>query len=99
MPSSLVKIKSLVKKRKLWKKYRYNKNPQNKTKYEEARTEANRLVRKAKYEYERTIAINMKEDNKIFWKFTANLCHRLFISPWANFTFQSILFNCALIFS
>jgi hypothetical protein len=52
-----------------WKKYRYNKNPQNKTKYEEARTEANRLVRKAKYEYERTIAINMKEDNKIFWKF------------------------------
>jgi hypothetical protein len=56
---------ALVKKRKLWKKYRYNKNPQNKTKYEEARTEANRLVRKAKYEYERTIAINMK----IFWKF------------------------------
>ena len=60
---------ALVKKRKLWKKYRYNKNPQNKTKYEEARTDANRLVRKAKYEYERTIAINMKEDNKIFWKF------------------------------
>ena len=29
----------------------------------------NRLVRKAKYEYERTIAINKKEDNKIFWKF------------------------------
>ena len=50
---------ALVKKRKLWKKYRYNKNPQNKTKYEEARTEANWLVRKAKYEYERTIAINM----------------------------------------
>ena len=38
-------------------------------KYEEARNEANRLVRKAKYEYERTIAINMKEDSKIFWKF------------------------------
>jgi hypothetical protein len=31
-------------------------------KYEEARNEANRLVRKAKYEYERSIAINMKED-------------------------------------
>jgi hypothetical protein len=41
---------ALVKKRKLWKKYRYNKNPQNKTKYEEARTEANMLVRKAKHE-------------------------------------------------
>ena len=38
-------------------------------KYEEARNEANRLVRKAKYEYERSIAINMKEDSKIFWKF------------------------------
>ena len=60
---------ALVKKRKLWKKYRYNKNPQNKTKYEEARTEANILVRKEIYEYERTIAINMKENNKIFWKF------------------------------
>jgi hypothetical protein len=32
-------------------------------KYVEARNEANRLVRKAKYEYERTIAINMKEDS------------------------------------
>ena len=38
-------------------------------KYEEARNEANRLVRKAKYEYERSIAINMKEDSTIFWKF------------------------------
>jgi hypothetical protein len=27
---------ALVEKRKLWKKYRYNKNPQNKTKYDEA---------------------------------------------------------------
>ena len=38
-------------------------------KHEEARNEANRLVRKAKYEYERSIAINMQEDSKIFWKF------------------------------
>jgi hypothetical protein len=38
-------------------------------KYEEARNEANRLVRKAKYEYERAIAINNKKDSKIFWKF------------------------------
>ena len=41
----------------------------NNMKYEEARNEANRLVRKAKYEYERAIAINMKEDSNIFWKF------------------------------
>ena len=57
---------ALIKKRKLQKKYKYNRNPQNKQKYEEARNEANRLVRKAKYEYERSIAINMKEDSKIF---------------------------------
>jgi hypothetical protein len=41
---------ALIKKRKLWKKYKYNRNPLNKKKYEEARNEANRLVRKAKYE-------------------------------------------------
>jgi hypothetical protein len=38
-------------------------------KYEEARNEANCLVRKAMYEYERSTAINMKQDSKIFWKF------------------------------
>jgi hypothetical protein len=58
---------ALIKKRKLWKKYKYNRNLQNKKKYEEARNEANRLVRKAKYEYECSIAINMKEDSKIFF--------------------------------
>jgi hypothetical protein len=54
---SIISGLNSIEKRKLWKKYRYNKNPQNKTKYEEARTEANMLVRKAKYEYERTILI------------------------------------------
>jgi hypothetical protein len=43
-------------------------------KYEEARNEANRLVSKAKYEYERAIAINMKEDSKIFWKCKVSTC-------------------------
>jgi cytochrome b involved in lipid metabolism len=38
-------------------------------KYEEARNEANRLVRKAMYEYERSTAINMKKESKMFWKF------------------------------
>jgi hypothetical protein len=36
--------------------------------YEEARNEANRLVRKTKYEYEHSIAINLKEDSQMFWK-------------------------------
>ena len=51
------------------KKFRYSRNPQIKIQYEEAKREANYIVRKAKYEYERSIAINMKEDSKIFWKF------------------------------
>ena len=38
-------------------------------KYEEARNEANRLVIKAMYEYERSTAINMKKESKMFWKF------------------------------
>ena len=61
-----VTLNSLIKKRKLWKKC-----PLNKNNYDEAKRSANYHVRQAKYEYEyeRSIATNMKEDNKIFWKF------------------------------
>ena len=41
----------------------------NKSNYDEAKRSAIYHVRQAKYEYERSIATNMKEDNKIFWKF------------------------------
>jgi hypothetical protein len=41
----------------------------NKSNYDEAKRSANYHVRQAKYEYERSIATNMKEENKIFWKF------------------------------
>ena len=41
----------------------------NKSNYDEVKRSANYHVRQAKYEYERSIATNMKEDNKIFWKF------------------------------
>jgi hypothetical protein len=41
----------------------------NKSNYDEAKRSANYNVRQAKYKYEHSIATNMKEDNKIFWKF------------------------------
>ena len=44
---------AIIRKRKYWKKYKYSRNPQNKVKYEEAKMEANYIVRKAKYEYEK----------------------------------------------
>ena len=61
---SEVTLNSLIKKRKLWKKC-----PLNKSNYDEAKRSTNYHVRQAIYEYERSIATNMKEDNKIFWKF------------------------------
>jgi membrane-associated HD superfamily phosphohydrolase len=45
------------------------KSPLNKSNYDEAKRSTNYHVRQAKYEYERSIATNMKKDNKIFWKF------------------------------
>jgi hypothetical protein len=64
-----VTLNSLIKKLKLWKKFKYCKSPLNKSNNDEAKRSANYHVRQAKYEYERSIATNMKEDNKIFWKF------------------------------
>ena len=64
-----VTLNSLIKKRKLWNTFKYCKSPLNKSNYNEAKRSANYHVRQAKYEYERSIATNMKEDNKIFWKF------------------------------
>jgi hypothetical protein len=46
-----------------------NKSPLNKSNYDKAKRSTNYHVRQAIYEYERSIATNMKEDNKIFWKF------------------------------
>ena len=62
-----VTLNSLIQKRKLWKTFKYCKSPLNKSNYDEAKRSYH--VRQAKYEYERSIATNMKEDNKIFWKF------------------------------
>jgi AAA15 family ATPase/GTPase len=53
-------LNSLIKKRKLWKKFKYCKSPLNKSNYDEAKRSANYHVRQAKYEYERSIATNME---------------------------------------
>ena len=56
-------------KRKLWKKFKYCRSPENKNKYEEAKKTANEKVKEAKINYEKNIALKMKDDSKIFWKF------------------------------
>ena len=54
---------------KLWKRYKYCRNPQNKDLYDEAKQTASEKVRLAKRKYEKSIAVNSKEDTKLFWKF------------------------------
>ena len=63
---TLYKVK---RKRKLWKKYKYCRSPNNKEKYDEAKEIASNSVKAAKRRYEKQIALNMKDDSKLFWKF------------------------------
>ena len=62
-------LKAVKTKRKLWKRYKYCRNPQNKDLYDEAKQIASEKVRLAKRKYEKSIAVNSKEDTKLFWKF------------------------------
>ena len=62
-------LDKVKKKRKLWKKYKYCRSPENKAKYDEAKETASNSVKAAKRSYEKQIALNMKNDSKIFWKF------------------------------
>ena len=63
---TLIAVKN---KRKLWKKFKYCRSPENEHKYEEANRTANEMVKAAKINYEKNIALKMKDDSKIFWKF------------------------------
>lgn len=56
-------------KRKAWNKYSYCKNNFTKTRYEEAKSTCNTVVKKAKIEYEKNLAENIKENNKAFWAY------------------------------
>ncbi|KAK3098476.1 hypothetical protein FSP39_019799 [Pinctada imbricata] len=62
-------LEAIRRKRQMWKKYKYNRNPNNRHKYEEARDDANTKIRNAKYNYEKSIAEKTKEDQNIFWKY------------------------------
>ena len=62
-------LAAIILKRRLWKKYKYCRNQRNIERYEEAKRRSKYLVRGAKEEYERSIALNMKVDNKIFCKY------------------------------
>lgn len=56
-------------KRKMWKKYKYCRNPQNKANYDQAKYISSQKVREAQIQYEESIAKKTKEDPKIFWKY------------------------------
>ena len=62
-------LTSIVKKRKAWRKYAYCRNTTNWKLYTEARGKANSDVRKAKYEFEKGIAANIKTNAKDFWTY------------------------------
>ena len=59
-------LTSVIKKRRAWNKYAHCRNPTNWEKYKDARRDANSDVRKAKFEYERGIATNIKTNSKDF---------------------------------
>lgn len=56
-------------KRKMWKKYKYCRNPQNKERYNQAKAVSSQKVREAQAQYEKTVALKSKEDPKAFWKY------------------------------
>ena len=62
-------LTSVKNKKKAWKKYRLCRNPHNFQLYAEARNKATRECRNAKLNYEKLIAINIKEDSKSFWNY------------------------------
>ena len=65
----LLALESIRTKRKLWKKFKYCRSDLNKANYDRAKRESSIRVKVAKRDYEKSVAINMKDDSKIFWKF------------------------------
>ena len=62
-------LNAVKKKRTTWKRYKYCRSPQNKENYDRAKVISSNKVRQAKLLYERSVALKMKDDTKIFWKF------------------------------
>ena len=60
-------LESIPTKRKLWKKFKYCRSDLNKANYDRAKRESSIKVKVAKSDYEKSVAINMKDGSKIFW--------------------------------
>ena len=57
------------KKRRTWIKYQNCKSDLNYNLYKQQRGTTTSIVRNAKYEYEKSTALNIKADNKFFWRY------------------------------
>ena len=56
-------LSAVKKKRTMWKNYNYCRNPINNEKYNNAQNKANSMVKNAKWNYEKSIAMKMKSDS------------------------------------
>ncbi|MES9884124.1 MAG: reverse transcriptase family protein, partial [Sedimenticola sp.] len=61
--------KAVDKKRRAWVKYQNQRNDTNFCKYAEQRNETTNIIRIAKQNYEKSLAENIQEDNKAFWRY------------------------------
>ena len=55
-----------------WLKYKYCKTIDNFEQYRVARNNATNEVRKSKYNYEKDLALKIKDNNKLFWSYVRN---------------------------
>ena len=60
---------AIDKKRRAWVKYQNCRSDENFSDYKKYRDSATNVVREAKYSYEKSLAENIKEDNKSFWRY------------------------------
>ena len=52
-----------------WVRYKYNRTDSNFKLYKEARNKVSLELRKAKYSYEKDLALKIKDNNKLFWSY------------------------------
>ncbi len=53
-------------------KYKYCKTDENFNTFKEARNQATAIIRTSVYNYEKDLAMKMKTDSKLFWKYVKN---------------------------
>ena len=60
---------AIDKKRKAWIKYQNCRSDINLAIYKKQRDTTTSIIRNAKYDFERSLALNIKTDNKSFWRY------------------------------